>query len=525
MGRDQVAVAGPVARQPSRVLRSRPVLAAATLLALGAASHQLPGAERFQLFAPAPAPRVQGVVPMATVASTAGEDGTPAGPAEISLETEHRPELAQPERVVVPRARRGPIATTGPDDPEPLLHASTERPPVSIEDPTSSLAPFLAALRASDNKEPGAISRIAYFGDSVVASDFATGTLRRKLQERFGDAGHGFVLIANAWPAYFHNDLYRLASRGWKVRRIVGPYSKDGFYGLGGVSFEAPPGLRARVGTSREGTFGRHVSVFEVAYLRHPHGGVFDLSVDGAPPRTVSTQAESAEVGVEVVEVEDGAHLLELTTRKGSTRLFGFVLERRVPGVVLDALGVVGARIRFLDKQDDAHWAAQLAWRRPALLVFQFGANESGDGFAYSMQDYHQTMKAVLQQAKAAVPGAGCLIVSAMDRARKEGARLVTVPIIPHIVAEQKAVAQAVGCAFWNSFEAMGGEGSMARWVRKGYGAGDFTHPTSVGAEVLGSWIYQALMERYEAHLRGAPAPPHSGAPPAAAAPAAASPL
>jgi hypothetical protein len=85
-----------------------------------------------------------------------------------------------------------------------------------------------------------------------------------------------------------------------------------------------------------------------------------------------------------------------------------------------------------------------------------------------------------------------------MDRARKEGKRLVTVPVIPLIVDEQRKVAAERGCAFFDTFTAMGGKGSMAKWVRRGYGAGDFTHPTSVGAEVLGNWIYRALMERWD---------------------------
>ena len=62
-----------------------------------------------------------------------------------------------------------------------------------------------------------------------------------------------------------------------------------------------------------------------------------------------------------------------------------------------------GRRNLFLDKQDDAHWAEQLQWRKPNLLIFEFGANESGDGFAFPMDQYHETMKAVLQQARKAV--------------------------------------------------------------------------------------------------------------------------
>lgn len=418
------------------------------------------------------------------------------GQAEIGLETEHRADLAQPETVRMPAAPRGPIASQTDDFELPRVDA--KKPPLPILDRSGSLDGFVEALGRTARKQRGAVTRIVYYGDSVVASDFGTATLRRKLQEQFGDAGHGFVLVANPWPAYFHNDVYRIASRGWQVSRIVGPYAPDGLYGLGGVSFTAPPGLRSRVGTAREGTFGRRVSRLSLSYLSQPNGGKLTLSVDGGEEHVIDTAADEKHVAHFDVSVPDGEHTFQVRTGPGMTRLFGFVLERDVPGVVLDAIGIVGARVRFLDKQDDAHWAKELAWRSPSLVVFQFGANESGDGFAYPMSDYHRTMAEVIDKVKHAVPKAGCLIVAAMDRARKEDGRLVTVPVIPHIVKEQAAVADEVGCAFFNTFEAMGGRGSMAKWVARGFGAGDYTHPTSVGAEVLGNWIYRALMDRYE---------------------------
>lgn len=491
-GLPRVAVAGPVLQRPYSVFSSRPVRAVLTLLCLGVLGELLPGLWGVRIFgrelpeqgaAPSGVPRVMAPV-------------DEVGEATLETDTSPRDDLAQPEHVRVPQPARGPIA----EQPvlEPLPKVDAAKPPRPIEGSFESLEPFLAALSRTARRLPGAVTRVLYYGDSIVASDLGTGTLRRKLQTTFGDAGHGFVLIANAWPAYFHNDIYRLASRGWKVSRVVGPYAADGLYGLGAVSFTAPPGLRSRVGSSRDGSFGTRVSHFELAYLKQPHGGKLTISVDGEERETIDTESQVAEAGFYTLEVPDGEHTFEMATAQGMTRTFGFVLERATPGVVLDAVGIVGARIRFLDKQDDAHWTEQLKWRRPNLVVFQFGANESADGYAYPMEDYRRTMRAVLDKVHAAVPEAACFIVGTLDRARKEESRLVTVPVIVDLVKEQERVAKEAGCAFFNTFEAMGGRGSMAKWVRRGYGAGDFTHPTSVGAEVLGNWLYTALIERYE---------------------------
>jgi hypothetical protein len=419
------------------------------------------------------------------------------GASELQQDTEPRAELAQPVDLKAAPVARGPIAAKR--DRTEVPSVDDETAPLPLQDESGELSKFYRALRRTKNHEPGAITRITFHGDSLVASDYVTATLRRKFQSEFGDAGHGFVLMADPWPAYFHNDIFRFTSKGFKVRRVVGPYAADGMYGLGGVSFEAPPGVRARFGTVDEGEFGRAVSHFQLFYLKQPYGGKLLVNVDGKERAVIDTEASDKASGVYDVHVPDGPHLFEVVTRSGMTRTFGAVLERDTPGVVLDAIGIQGARIRFLDKQDDQHWADQLRLRNPNLVVFLFGANESIDGIAYPLEDYHDTMKAVLVQAKRALPNASCLLLAALDRARKEGNRVVTVPIIPELVRVQEATAREVGCAFWNTYEAMGGEGSMAKWVLKGLGQADMTHPSGLGALILGNWIYRALMAGFDA--------------------------
>ncbi len=478
---------------PRRVLLAKPVAAVATLLLLSSLVEVIPGLERFRVLEP----HLHGI----RDAPAPPRSAAPVGETEIDRATESRADLAQPEHLDPLARPAGPIAHEQAQTTQtPIADAS----PVAIVDEARSLDKVFAWLARAEKREPEAVARILFFGDSVVASDFGTATLRRLLGTRFGDSGHGFVLIANPWPQYFHNDVYRVADRGWKVSRIVGPRVADGAYGLGGVSFTGAPGLRSRVGTAKAGDHGRRVSRFEIAYLAQPGGGSLKVSVDGEPTRVVDTEAAEKRSAFVEIRVPDGPHELELLTERANVRLFGVVLERDTPGIVLDAIGVVGARLRTLDEGDDAHFAEQLAWRQPSLIVLQFGANESGDGFAYPMPEYHRTMREVIEKMQRAVPRAGCLVIGAMHRARKDGGRLVTVPIMPLIVEEQRKVAEEVGCAYFSAFEAMGGKGSMAAWVRKGFGAGDFTHPTSWGAEQLGKWLYSALMARYEEYLKRA---------------------
>lgn len=475
------------------LLTARPTLAVLVVCAIGAALELSPWSDSVAIFSN-PTRDVHD-----NEAPTAPSDPT-VGTVELTVESRSPTAMAIPDGRETSKA---PGFIGGAEAPLDLPSIEAEAPPVDLLDPSGkALDNFFFSLTKTQKKLPGAITRIAHFGDSVIVSDYVSGTLRQKLQTAFGDAGHGYMIIANAWPAYFHNDVFRFATNGFTVSRIVGPLAKDGLHGLGGVSFTASRGALAQFGTAEKGDFGRNVSRFVLSYLAYPGGGTFELWADGQKVREVSSDAPQVETRREELLVADGEHRFELRHQSGVTRSFGVVLERDVPGVVLDALGVQGARIRFLDKQDDSHYADELKWRNPQLIVYQFGANESGDGYAYPMDEYLLTMKAVIKQGQDALPESSCLIIGAMDRARVENGVTTSMKIIQLIVEQQEKAARELGCAYFDTYRAMGGWGAMPNWVKRGLGQADMTHPTGVGAIRIGNWIFQALMKDYDAYLQ-----------------------
>ncbi len=469
-------------------LRSSTALALITLAVLVGIPYLHPSLTRFRLLSPLP--EGEGFVAVAPAASPVAS----VGEAPLVVETTEQSELSQPEEVSLPPAAAEIVAPAG--------SAKVDKPPKLIEDPSGhALDAFYKRLEAVERQQPKSIVRITYFGDSIVASDFITATLRRKFQRRFGDAGHGFMLMANAWPGYFHNDVERFAAPGWKVSRVVGPYAPDGFYGLGGVSFRAVgKGTFSRFSTAKKGSFGRSVSRFVVHWLAHENGGPMVISVDGALRESIDTRADVSTAKFSTYDVPDGPHELEVRADGAHVRAFGVVMERDVPGVVLDSIGIQGCRIRFLDKSDDGHFAEQLRSRDPALTVFQYGMNESEDGELFPLDQYASTMKDVLTQVRTALPNGSCLLVGPMDRADKKSGGYKSRPVVPKLAAIQRRVAAEVGCAYWDTFGAMGGLGSMGIWVQRGLGGADLAHPTGDGAEVLGRWIFQALMDGYETY-------------------------
>jgi lysophospholipase L1-like esterase len=372
---------------------------------------------------------------------------------------------------------------------------------VPVEDATGhALDAFFARLRDTEGRKDDAVTRVLYYGDSTIASDYISGTVRRRLQARFGDGGHGFILVANPWEWYFHNDVLHGSSGEWKASRLAGPITNDGYYGLGGVSFTSYGGAVAWFGTSTRTDYGRAVSRFDVYYLEQPNGGDLELEVKGQPPDRFSTRADAKASRVHSVRVPDGEAKLTMRPMGGGpVRLFGVALERDRPGVIVDALGSHAAMAVYWQRQDEQHWRDQLALRDPALIVFQYGTNES-DLWRLDRGEYETALAGLVDELRRVAPKASVLVVAPLDRAEDKGGALATKRVILDLVAIQRRVALAHGAAFWCTFDAMGGEGSMARWVRARpqLGGWDLTHPTPLGAEVLGDMLSDAILSAYE---------------------------
>ena len=122
------------------------------------------------------------------------------------------PKLTQGEATLRASTNEATITNALPTAPvatglDPQALAKT-RGSIAVEDATGhALDSFYATLARTRGREPGAITRILHYGDSVITSDYVSGTMRRRFQAEFGDAGHGFILVANPWEWYFHNDV------------------------------------------------------------------------------------------------------------------------------------------------------------------------------------------------------------------------------------------------------------------------------------------------------------------------------
>lgn len=373
--------------------------------------------------------------------------------------------LITPKKILPPTP--APIANPAPTvqpKPEPLF-----------VDSSGVLDRFYQALARTDG-----VTRIVHYGDSPTTADLITGDIRRLLQARYGDAGHGFILPAKPWAWYQHTGT-EVVGKGWVMQPASRFEKRDGLFGLGGVSF---------VGTDATSRiqFDTPQPRFELWFLREPGGGTISLTADGVELGRVDTSSDPGE-GFAAFEAREPAYTLELHVVQGRVRIFGVAAERAGPGVVYDSLGLNGASVGVLSRMfNPQHLAEQLQHRNPDLVIVNYGTNEADFASFVEGPEYEKDLREALRRLHAALPETSILMMSPMDRGyRNKAGEIETMPTIPEIVAIQRRVARETGCGFFDTFHAMGGEGTMARWYaaqpRLVYA--DFIHPyPSAGKQI-----------------------------------------
>jgi len=416
-------------------------------------------------------------------ASTSSADATPTAPAALA-ETGALGVLRSSQRM-------GPkLLEPPPNDKLGLGIAIEDR------DGGSMKALHEALARAASGEGQ---ARLVFFGASHVASDLFTGYIRRELQARYGDAGHGFVLPVHPWRTYRHHDIdVDSDGRQWETHRIRVGDTEVERVGIAGLAMESTrPNSFGAVTIARDAESGRSASFFELYYMSHPQGGDLDVFIDGRKARRISTHSRRPSTAYAAFRVPDGPHRFEIRTlSKRPVWLFGLAVERDRPGVVVDTLGINGSRARYQLLWDDAIYREHLRRRKPDLVVLAYGTNESGDDSP--IEDYERDLRAVVERVRETVPEASCLLIGPSDRPMQVEERVFEDRARTlRLIEVQHRVALELGCGFFDLVAFQGGALSMVQWAASdpAYASQDHIHFSRLGYERLGEVLLKALLE------------------------------
>ena len=271
-------------------------------------------------------------------------------------------------------AAEAPLTAATPVRADPALPA---RPPAIpqalVDEGNRGMSTFYAALSRGEG-----LVRAAHYGDSTIAADGISGTVRRRLQARFGDGGPGFISAGNDPRWSVRPDVSTSRTGTWDTVSILLGGGK-GHYGYGGTASTASADsytvVRAPKGAG--GAYQR-MSRLEVYLQRSAAGGQWWLSADDESVGGGSALASGTVDEVHRFDLPRGYSKVAFGASTGPVTFYGVVMETNGPGVVWDALGVVGVGSKSFNYHHGPSFARQVAERAPELVVVMIGGNETG---------------------------------------------------------------------------------------------------------------------------------------------------
>jgi lysophospholipase L1-like esterase len=376
---------------------------------------------------------------------------------------------------------------------QPRIDASKLPATPVLIDNSNNLDPFFAALYKLEQGQGGVVT-ILHYGDSPTTADLITGDIRARMQGQFGDAGRGYTLVSKPWAWYGHRGV-EMTSSGWKIRTGVG-LIREGVYGLGGAAFEGKPGAWSKFRITESAQ-----TAVEVEYLAHPGGGSFTVLAEGNQIAEQSTASDTQSAAFLDVALPPGTKIVSIQPSDGSVTLFGVDFRRGQQGLLYDSLGLNGATTSVLARvMQPKIWKQELDHAGPSLIIVNYGSNESSFGkFVHTM--YANELRLAIARIRQLDPSASILIMSPMDRGERTGLdEIQTMETIPDIVAIQRQVAAETHCAFFDTYDAMGSSGTMARWYTASprLVTADLLHPTPQGATIVAGLFLGQLSLRYD---------------------------
>ncbi len=351
-----------------------------------------------------------------------------------------------------------------------------------IEDYTP-LGTGMAHLKAALERRSYRPVRIGVIGDSYIEGDIFTQDIRRLLQEQYGGRGVGYV------PAFSETSGFRRSvnhkSSGWTehdLRKSTSdkfPLSGQYFSGGAGATFTFS-------GTSRIPNLDRW-SRSKVMFIA-PNGGKITLSLDTL---TQTFDVVASADSVQCLELQGAASRFTLKSSAPGLKVLGAWLEDGA-GVVVDNMSLRGDSGMSHRRVSSDITEQMRQYVDYDLIVMEYGINALSE----KQKDYTNYRKAMVQVAehlKKCYPNADIVLMGIGDRGVKKNGVYQSISTAPAMVAAQRGAARDAGILFWDTREAMGGEGAIVDWRTKKLVNGDYIHLNSDGGKRLAEEFVKSL--------------------------------
>ncbi len=410
------------------------------------------------------------------------------------------PGLTQGARSVVaasatPAGASVNVGGTPPQDAGKVDPASYDMPSALVDDfAPGNMTRFYSALLKGNPQRP---VRVAVLGDSFIEADILTADLREQLQAVFGGSGVGFVPFASPLAKYRGTVKHNID--GWESYTVTRKNStpaafKDKYFVSGLVCVPSEGGSVRIAGTN----FRRNISNCSVARLLFVNSGNSTIEVTVNDTIKSSFKPESSPLVQQISLNGNIASIKARITNAAGFTGYGVVLESK-GGVSVDNFSIRGNSGMALfgtNSSINAQIGKLLGYD---LIILQYGLNAmSPDVLNYNA--YAAQLVKIINYVHECFPGAALMMMSVGDRSTQRAGEYVTMPAVRAMIAAQQKAATECGIAFWNTFQAMGGEKSMVKFVQNKWAAKDYTHIGYPGGKFIATQMVSSLLYGYRAY-------------------------
>ena len=365
-------------------------------------------------------------------------------------------------------------------------------------DSSSALTHFFYAL--NEMKKHKRKVRIAYFGDSMIEGDLITQDLRDCMQDSFGGAGVGYVPITSI-VANFRTSIIHTFS-GWTTYNLVNNTPTNHKLGISGYCFV--PNTFTKVDTTNANSSSwvryapvnrKHVDKFyETKLLYGKSEGENYVVINGKHYKL----DEKNTVNQLVINSEGANKTINANFQCNTPiDIYGFSMESD-SGVFVDNFSFRGNSGMPICKVPQSVYSETNNCLGYDLIILEYGLNVVSPHVT-DFSWYENGMNNTIKHIQESFPGVSILLISVGDKSFRKDGTYETDPSVPLLVSTQKRIAKENKLAFWSLYDAMGGSGSMVKWVEGDttFANKDYTHFNYKGAHKVGKLLYSKLMCQY----------------------------
>lgn len=402
----------------------------------------------------------------------------------------------EPVRAILPvkpetdPAAKNPTADQTPDKPGPGADSAIKTPPnvplakkeLWNRNKDQYLAGVLTKLRAQKQTV-----RIVHMGDSILWAETVTATLRRSLQQKYGNGGRGYVSLQDTSETTL-KDHTNETRGGFTLHSIPfdfyrgTPRAELGFFGR---TFEPQ--------SSQAQSIHKTQIPFEYArvFLRASDKAAVraETRLGQAPAKSFREEATGP---CAEVRIQSEADQIKLQF-DGKPLVDGVFLERSsgVAYSVVVRMGIHQTWMRHIPAENQ-----QCAWKllEPDLVIFQFALNESATidtGLAnYTAQKYTEDLRAYMKELRTFLPSTPILMIGPVERIKDKDGVLLPVPAQMAVRDAQKQIASEFNVLFFDP-TASSETPAPAAMMARGMLLSDYLHLSPAGGEFLGSLVFR----------------------------------